>query len=130
MRRVASRAAAEQPFEAVRVDSFRLERRAGSPEPASRTTSRPSALRSAADGVLERPGRRRGRPLTPQVGDEPVGRDDLARAQRECGQQRALLPARQSNHPLAVAHLEQAEEANLHLPVCNTENKGFQVSAR
>ena len=104
----------EQPFEAVRVDVVGLER-----EPVTRSLGQHDVaaeqLPERRDGVLERAGRRRGRPLTPQVGDEPVGRDDLARPQGECGEQRPLLAARQCHGALAVAHLERAEEANLHL---------------
>ena len=74
-------------------------------------------LAERRDGVLERPDRRRRRALAPQIGDEPVGRDDLARPQGERGQERALLAARQRDHPLAVAHLEQPEEADLHASV-------------
>jgi hypothetical protein len=53
--------------------------------------------------------------LTPQVGDESIRGDHLARPQGERREQRALLSARQCHCALAVAHLERAEEANLHL---------------
>ncbi len=66
----------------------------------------------------------------PEVGDEPVGRDDLTGAKRQSGEQRTLLPARQRDDPVAVPDLQRAEEADLHRRGCNTGNKRFQVSAR
>jgi hypothetical protein len=95
------------------VDALRLERQ---PVPRSLREHDVAAERLAKgrDAVLKRPRCRCGRPLAPQIGDEPIGRDHFARPQRERGQQRALLPARQRNHAFAVTHLEHAEEPNLH----------------
>ncbi len=127
--RVRAEGGRQQPFEAVGVDSFRLER-----QPVARSLRQHDVaaerLAEGRDGVLERPGRRGGRPLAPQIGDEPVGRDDFARAQRERGQQRALLPARQSNRPARRRAPRARRGGEFPLPGCNTENKGFQVSAR
>ena len=121
-RRIRAAGGRQQPLEAVGVDSFRLER-----QPVARSLRQHdvAAERLAESGhaVLERPRRRRRRPLAPEIVNEPVGRDDFARPQRECGQQRALLPARQRNHALAVAHLEHAEEPNLHCLVVTPETK-------
>ncbi len=77
----------------------------------------PDQLAQRRHRVLERPGRRRGRALPPEVGDEPVGGHDLTRAQRQCGEEGTLLSARQRDDPIAVPDLERAEQADLHRSV-------------
>ena len=117
----------QEPLEAVAVDRVATDR-----EPvAGRVSDEHVAadqLAQRRDGVLERPGCGGGRALTPEVRDEPVGRHDLARPQRQCRQERTLLPARQRDDPVAVQGLERAEQADLHRSGCNTGNKRFQVS--
>ncbi len=103
----------QQPLEAVAVDGLS---RHGKPV-AGRLRHEnvpPDQLPQRRDGVLQRPDRRRGRGFPPEVGDETVGRDDLTGAQRQRGEQRTLLPARQRDDPVAVPDLQRAEEADLH----------------
>ena len=83
-------------------------------------------LAERRDGVLQRSGRGRRRPLPPEVGNEPVGRDDLTGTQRQGGEQRTLLPARQRDDPVAVPDLERPKEADFHRIGCNTGNNCFQ----
>ena len=118
----------EQPLEPVRVDRFRLER-----EPVAGWLRddevAPERLPQRPDRVLQRALSRRGRPLTPQVGHQPVGRDNLSGPQREGSQKRPLLAPRQGHDPLAVPYLERPEEANLHEAVVTPLTRVFQVSA-
>jgi hypothetical protein len=90
----------------VRIDALGLEREAiaGRLREQDFVSER---LAEGGDGVLERAGRRCGRAFAPEIGDEPIGRDGFAGAQRERGEQRPLLAARQCNGALAVAHLER-----------------------
>ena len=115
----------QQPLEAVAVDGFALE---GEPV-AGRLRDEdvpPEHLAQRRNGVLERAGRRRGRALAPEVGDEPVGGDDLAGPQRERREQRALLPARQRDDAFAVPDLERTEQPDLHPTGCNTPHEPSQ----
>src|SRR5690242_15142507 len=58
------------------------------------------------------PGLRAPRP--PQLVDQPVGRDDLVRAQQKDRQQRALLRAAKRDDVVAVGDLEWAEDPKFH----------------
>ncbi len=78
------------------------------------STSRPISFRSAATVFCSEPIADAGARFAPEVGNEPVGRDDLTGAQRQSGEQRTLLPARQRDDPVAVPDLQRAEEADLH----------------
>jgi hypothetical protein len=57
-------------------------------------------------------GRRR---LSPQVGDQPVGRDDLVGAQQQDRQQGALLDASEHERPVLLDNLQGSEEPELHV---------------
>ena len=103
----------EQPLEPMCVDALRIDR-----QPISRRLRHDDVaaerLPQRVDGVLERARRRRRRAVAPEVEDQAVGRDDLARAECERRHQRPLLAPRQVQDVLALAHLERAEEADLH----------------
>ena len=87
-------------------------------------------LAQRRDRVLQRTGRGCRRRLSPEICNQAVGRYDLTGTQRQGGEQRTLLPARQRDDPVAVPDLQGPKEADFHRIGCNTDNKSFQVSAR
>ncbi len=63
--------------------------------------------------LLKRGRRRPRRPLAPELVDQPVARDRLAGAQNEDREDAALPRATERKLPLAVTHLERAENAEI-----------------
>ena len=116
LRRVRLSRIAEQAFEAICIDVFGFDRE---PVAGGLRDDEVAAeqLAERMDGVLERAGRGRGRSLAPEVGDEPVGGNDLSCPQCQRGEERPLLAAGESDDPVAVPHLERPEETYLHLLV-------------
>ena len=74
------------------------------------TPERPPQLR---DVVLERMPRRPRRGLAPDVLHETIGRDGLAGAERQNGENGALLPPADREHPFSVPNLEGPEELDV-----------------
>ena len=64
--------------------------------------------------ALQRLARRRRDALTPEVVDQPVGRQDLARMEQEDRQQRARLGPFQRQRPIAADRLERSQYPELH----------------
>ncbi len=77
----------------------------------TRVAQRLSQLR---DQNLQRSAPRRGRPLTPQVVEQPISRDNLARVKQQDRQQRPLLGTGERDDPVAVGDLKRAENPKLH----------------
>ena len=65
---------------------------------------------------LQRVLRRLGRLVAPQLVDQPLGGDGLARAEQQRGEERARLRAGDREQAVAVGDLERAEQAELHPP--------------
>ncbi len=74
-------------------------------------TEHPAQLR---DVVVERLARRCRRALTPHRIDQAIDRHDLARVQDEEGQERAVLMAVDRDQPVAVPHLQGAQDPKVH----------------
>ena len=49
----------------------------------------------------------------PQTVEQPIGRDDAVRVEREQGNERALLPAAEREHAFADRHLDRPKEPDL-----------------
>jgi hypothetical protein len=63
---------------------------------------------------LKHVGRRLGRPLPPQLVDQPLGRDDLVRVQQQKQEQRALLGGAHGKYLRPFARdLERPEDSKL-----------------
>ena len=56
-----------------------------------------------------------GRVLAPELVDQPVSRNHLARVQEEHGEQRTWLGPAQGNLAAFVPHLERSQDSELHL---------------
>ena len=68
--------------------------------------------------------------LAPQVVDQALGRDDLARVQQEQREQRALLRSAEHQRASVLDHLERAKEPEIHAsaPVSPTTGRGVYPS--
>ena len=111
LRRLLHQALEPHEVESSRARSELVARRAG-----ATSVSGPSARRSWETKFWSDALALAGGPL-PQVVDQAVGGDDLALAQEEPREQRAVLLPRQLDHTVALPDLERAEDAELHLPL-------------
>jgi hypothetical protein len=59
-------------------------------------------------------GCRRGTTLTPQLVDQPIGRQRLVGMQQQQREQRALLAPAERHHTALIEDLERAEDAEVH----------------
>ena len=69
------------------------------------------------DVVLEDLRRRRGRPLTPKLVDQPVRRERLVRMDQQERQQRTLLATPERDRSPLIADLERTEDVEIHVCV-------------
>jgi hypothetical protein len=65
--------------------------------------------------VLDRLGRGGRCFVVPELLDEPVGRDGLARVQEQEREQCPLPAAAEGDVPVAVTHLERSEDPEIHV---------------
>ena len=70
-------------------------------------------LSESGDMLLKRRGGIRRRPLAPELVDQPIARDGLAGVENEDREHAALPGAAERKLPLAVTHLERAENAEI-----------------
>jgi hypothetical protein len=113
LRRIRVSGFAEQPLESVRIDVFRFDRQPVAGRLCEKNVAA-KRLAQRVDGVLERAGSGRGCALAPEVGNEPVGGNDLSCPQRERGKECPLLAAGQGDRAVALARFERPEQAYLH----------------
>jgi hypothetical protein len=66
------------------------------------------------DVGLQRLERRPRLSLTPELVEQPVGRDDLVPMQEQQREQGARLPDARESEPVAISHLKRAEDPKLH----------------
>ena len=71
-------------------------------------------LAELGDVVLERVRGRLGRLRSPELVDEPAGRDDLVRAREQQGEERALPRAAERECPTSLDNLERSKDPELH----------------
>jgi hypothetical protein len=103
----------DEGLEARRVERVDPQGVAGRLSNQCAVAEHPSQPRDVALNVLRR-GRRR--PLSPELVDEPVDRDDLAGAQEQDREQGARLAGRKLERPVVARDLERAQDAELERP--------------
>ena len=82
------------------------------------------------DEVLERLRSGRRRRAAPELLDQTIRGDDLARVQGEKREQRALSPCAELDDATVVRHLERTEDANLHAsPIGCHRAEAFSITA-
>ena len=95
--------------EPVRVRAYQVRITVGDDDLAGQRSTQPG------DPNLDRlPGGRRRR-LAPQLVDQPIDRDGLARAEQEEREQSPLLRTLNANRPALVPDLERSEDPEIHV---------------
>ena len=100
---------ADEALEPIDVDRFPAGCRARIPARRVTSASAPSIFAQLGDEVLQRTDGGLGRLLAPELVDEPVGRHDFARAQREEREQGTLLLTAHFEGATVDADLERPE---------------------
>src|SRR5215204_282996 len=125
----------QQPLEAVRVETFRLEPQLVTALAGDHQTVRIVArsggerLAQAGDVNLHGLGRGGRRALPPELVDQPVGAECLVGVQQKQRQQCALLAPAERDRAALVESLKRAEDAEVHarVAVCEGPNPTYTL---
>ena len=102
-----------EAFEPGEIDLLGIDREHIAGRPRLEHLVRLEELPEPGDVLLESGGGVLGWIAAPELLDQPVARDHPARIEQEQGEEAALLGPTQANHPLALAHLERAEDGEV-----------------